>query len=419
MPKLSLATFRALRHRNYRLFFIGQGVSLIGTWITNIATSWLVYRLSGSSFLLGLVSFMSMAPAFLLSPLAGVKVDQWDRHRTLLVTQFLAMLQSLTLAALTLTGHISVPILLVLMALQGVINAFDFPARQAFVSEIVSSPEDLVNAIALNSGMFNAARLIGPSIGGVLIALSSEGMCFLIDGVSYGAVLIALACMKITSRANGEKRRQSVITGFREALGYAFSFRPIGALIILVAGVCFCATPATTLLPVLIAETFHGGADTLGVLMASIGLGSFLAAVYLASRQGPQGLGEVIGVAGCILSASLVGLSAAPSIALALVCGFGVGVGNVSVLASCNTLIQILSDPMKRGRVLSFFIMAVTGMVPAASLAGGWISHYIGANRTIFIGGVLCLGVFTWFISELPGLRRIAQERGRSFRQTD
>ena len=286
---------RALQHRNYRLFFTGQSVSLIGTWMTRIATSWLVYRLTGSALLLGLVGFAGQIPTFLLAPFAGVLVDRWDRHRLLVVTQVLAMLQSAALAALTLAGVINIWHVLALSLFQGLINAFDMPARQAFVVEMVEKREDLPNAIALNSSMVNAARLLGPSIGGVIIAAVGEGWCFPIDAVSYLAVIASLLLMRIAAAPAGEARgdpgcSRSCATGGR----YVAGSPPIRSILLLLALVSLVGMPYTVLMPVFASKILHGGPHTLGFLMAATGVGALLGALFLASRRSVLGLGRVV-----------------------------------------------------------------------------------------------------------------------------
>ncbi|MFS8068724.1 MAG: MFS transporter, partial [Byssovorax sp.] len=284
---------RALRHRNYRLFFSGQSLSLIGTWLTRIATSWLIYRLTGSALLLGVLGFTGQIPTFLLAPLAGVLVDRWDRHRVLVITQVLAMIQSGVLAALALAGVIEVWHVVALSVFQGIINAFDMPARQALVVEMVEDRADLPNAIALNSSMVNAARLIGPSVAGILIAGVGEGYCFLIDTASYLFVIASLLLMRLPRR-EAAARRSRVLTEFKEGLSYAVNFTPIRSVLLLLAVVSLMGMPYTVLLPVIAREVLGGGPNTLGALTAVSGLGALGGALYLASRRTVLGLGRVI-----------------------------------------------------------------------------------------------------------------------------
>ena len=396
--------FRALRFRNYRLFFFGQLVSLIGTWMTTVATAWLVYRLSGSAALLGLVAFSSQIPAFLIAPVAGVLVDRWNRRRVLIVTQALAMLQSFALAALAISGAITVPHILVLCILQGLINAFDIPARQAFVMDVVDDPSDLANAIALNSTVFNGARLIGPAIAGVLVAWVGEGSCFVIDGVSYLAVIVALAAMRLAARPQPVHSR-SVARDLRDGLKYISQFPPIRALLQLVALVSLLGIPYGVLMPVFAREILHGGPGTLGLLMASSGLGATVGALYLASRRTVLGLGRVIVFMTALFGVSLVAFACSRnlwlSVALMAVGGFGMLVQ----MAASNTIIQTIVDEDKRGRVMSFYAMAFMGMAPFGSLLAGSLASRIGAPRTLMIGGVGCLGAAALFAAQLPELR--------------
>ena len=284
---------RALSHRNYRLFFAGQGTSLVGTWITRVATSWLVYRLTGSAAALGIVGFAGQIPTFLLAPFAGVWVDRWSRTEWLVVTQLLSMLQSLALAWLAFSGTITVTDIVLLSALQGIINAFDTPARQAFVVEMVEDRADLPNAIALNSSMVNGARLVGPSVAGVLIAVAGEGWCFLLDGISYVAVIASLLMMRLApAEPRGAEKR--VLVDLRDGFRYAFGFAPIRSVLLLITLISLMGMPYTVLMPLMAATVLHGGPHTLGFLMGATGIGALGGAVYLASRRSVLGLGRVI-----------------------------------------------------------------------------------------------------------------------------
>src|SRR5689334_22061516 len=318
---------RALRYRNYRLFFGGQAVSLVGTWITTTATNWLVYRLTGSAFILGVIAFASQFPAFLLGPFAGILVDRWNRHRLLVVTQTISMLQSLALAALVLSGRITLAWIVALSIVQGLVNAFDMPGRQAFLLTMIESKEDLGNAIALNSSMVNLARLAGPSIAGIVIAAVGEGWCFLIDGVSYVAVIGGLLLMRIVRTDTPLRARGGALRQFTEGLSYAFGFRPIRSIILLLALVSLVGVPYSVLMPVFAATVFHGGPHTLGVLMTSSGCGALLGALWLAQRRSVIGLGRVISVASAFFGIGLITFSFAHVLWLAIPClvvtGFG------------------------------------------------------------------------------------------------
>lgn len=396
--------FRALRYRNYRLYFFGQGISLIGTWLTRVATGWLVYRLSDSAFLLGVVGFAGQIPIFLLSPLAGVVVDRWDRHRLLLATQGLAMLQSLMLAALALTGIITVWQIVLLSIFQGLINAFDTPARQAFVVQMVDRRDDLPNAIALNSSMFNGARLIGPSVAGLLIAWVGEGACFLIDGASYLAVIASLLLMRIPEQVI-EERAEKIIEGLKEGFRYAFGFPPIRSILLLLGLVSVLGFPYTVLLPVFARDVLKGGANTLGFLTGAAGVGALSGAIYLASRKSVVGLGRVITMTGGLFGLALIAFSLSRATWLSLILMYLTGFSMMVQMASANTILQTIVDDDKRGRVMSFYSMAFMGMAPFGSLLAGAAAGKIGAPYTVMIGGALCLAGPAVFAIRLPVLR--------------
>jgi MFS family permease len=387
---------RALRHRNYRLYFSGQSVSLIGTWITRVAQSWLVYRLTGSSLLLGLVGFASQIPTFLIAPFAGVWVDRLDRHRTLVVTQALAMLQSALLAAFSLTHTITVVHVLVLGAFQGLINAFDMPARQSFVVELIEDRADLSNAIALNSSMVNAARLIGPSLAGVLIAAVGEGWCFFVDAVSYCAVIASLLAMRIKPRARRDRHERvtkALVEGFRYVLGTP----AIRAVLWLLALVSLMGMPYQVLMPVMASRVLHGGPHTFGFLMGAAGVGALGGTLYLAARKTSADLGQVVVGAAFVFGAGLCLFSQSRVFALSMPLMFLVGMGMMVQLAASNTVLQILVDEDKRGRVMSFFAMSVFGTAPLGSLLGGAMAARFGAPATLLFGGASCVvGAFAF-----------------------
>ena len=396
---------RALRHRNYRLFFSGQTVSLIGTWMTRIATSWLVYRLTRSSLLLGLVGFAGQIPSFLLAPVAGVLVDRWNRHRLLVVTQVLAMLQSAAMAVLALTGVINIWHVLALSLFQGVINAFDMPGRQSFVVEMVEKREDLPNAIALNSSMVNAARLLGPSIGGVIIAAVGEGWCFGIDAASYLAVIASLLLMRLTPRPRSASRGARVLPEMRAGFSYVAGSPPIRSILLLLALVSLVGMPYTVLMPVFASTILHGGPHTLGFLMAATGVGALLGAVFLANRRSVLGLGKIIPLMSAVFGAGLIGFSLSRTLWLSIPLLFVTGLGFMVQMAASNTLLQTLVDDDKRGRVMSFYTMAFMGTTPFGSLLAGILAQRIGAPQTLLLGGAGCLAAALWFALLLPNLR--------------
>ena len=407
-PKGINLIFRALYHRNYRLFFGGQGISLIGTWMQQIAMSWLVYRMTSSAFLLGLIGFSSQICSFFFSPFAGVISDRWNRHHILVVTQSLAMIQAFVLAILTLMGMIGVHHLIVLSLFLGFVNAFDMPTRQAFVVEMVEKREDLGNAIALNSFLFNGARLVGPSIAGLLISILGEGMCFLLNAVSFLAVIMALLAMKMTPHKR-ESEKTRVLQGFKEGFIYAFGFPPIRTILFFLSWLSLVATANTTLMPVFAKDILHGDAKTYGFLMAAIGVGAIIGAIYLASRRSVLGLGRIIAIASGIFGVGLISFSLSHALWLSLLLLLLTGFGMMVHMASSNTILQTMVDDDKRGRVMSLYVMAFMGMAPFGSLAGGSLAGTIGAPSTLIIGGASCiLGSFL-LMRKLPSLREMGR----------
>jgi MFS family permease len=397
---------RALRHRNYRLFFSGQGTSLVGTWITRVALAWLVYRLTGSAALLGIVGFAGQIPTFVLAPFAGVWVDRWNRYHVLVVTQVLSMLQSFALAALALSGTINIVHILLLSLFQGFINAFDTPARQAFVVEMVEDRADLGNAIALNSSMVNGARLIGPSIAGVLIAVAGEGWCFLLDGVSYLAVIGSLLAMRVTPRALPTQRK-SALGELRDGFHYAFGFAPIRNILLLLALVSLMGMPYTVLMPIFAARVLHGGPHTLGFLMGATGVGALAGAMYLASRSSVVGLGRIIPLASALFGAGLISFSFSHEIVLSMLLLVVAGTGFMVQMASSNTVIQTVLREEMRGRVMAFYAMAFIGTAPFGSLLAGALADRIGAPHTVALGGIACILGAGAFARGLPRLREL------------
>jgi MFS family permease len=403
-PRRAPHLTRALQHRNYRLFFSGQTVSLVGTWITRIATSWLVYRLSGSVFLLGIVGFFGQIPTLILAPFAGVLVDRWNRHRILLITQVLSMLQSVALAVLTFAGIITVVDVLILQVVQGIINAFDTPARQAFVVEMVEDRADLPNAIALNSSMVNASRVIGPSIGGIIIAAVGEGWCFAIDAVSYVAVIASLMAMRIVKleRARPDTR---VLEELKNGFTYVARFAPVRESLLLLALVGTMGMPYTVLMPAIASSVLHGGPHTLGYLMTASGVGALGGALYLASRTTVLGLGRAIVAATMTFGMALAAFSFSRTLWLSLLLMPFVGGGMMVEMASTNTIIQTIVDDQMRGRVMAFYTMAFLGTAPLGSLLAGFVADHIGPMKTILLGGTSCIIAGAIFAMRLPKLR--------------
>jgi MFS family permease len=398
---------RALRFRNYRLFFGGQSISLIGTWMTRLATSWLVYRLTGSEVLLGVVGFAGQIPAFVLGPFAGVWVDRWDRRRTLVVTQILSMVQSFALAALALSNVITVQEVIWLAVFQGLINAFDMPARQAFVVQMVDRREDLGNAIALNSSMVNGARLLGPALAGAMVAATNEGWCFLVDGASYIGVILSLLAMRISVPARVAVHTSHVWHELEAGWRYVVESLPIRSILLLLAIVSLVGMPYTVLMPVMASNVLHGGPHTLGYLMASTGLGALAGAVLLAMRRTVLGLGRWIWIASALFGAALIAFGLSTNFWLSLAVLPLAGFGMIQQMASSNTILQTIVSDEKRGRVMAFYSMAFMGMAPFGSLLAGSVAARLGAPDTIVLSGVLCIAAAMWFAFRLPSVRRV------------
>ena len=394
---------RALQSRNYRLFFEGQIVSLVGTWMTRVATSWLVYRLSHSALLLGLTSFAGQIPIFFLTPFAGVWVDRWNRHRLLVVTQVLSMLQSFALAILALSGIITIWEVIVLMLFQGVVNAFDMPARQAFVVQMVERREDLANAIALNSSMVNGARLIGPAVAGILIAKVGEGYCFLIDGFSYLAVIASLLLMRVSAPL--VSRKSALGSQMTEGWQYVKGSQPIRTVLLLLSLVSLVGMPYTVLMPIFAGTILHGNAHTLGLLMSAAGVGALTGAITLAMRPSVLGLGRIIVWSSAAFGIGLIGLGLSRSLPLTLLAVAIAGFGMMRHMASSNTILQTIVAEDKRGRVMAYYSMAFQGIAPFGSLIAGALAARIGAPWTIILGGMLCLAGAAGFAARLPQIR--------------
>jgi MFS family permease len=399
-------TFRAFKYWNYRLWFSGQGISLIGTWMQRIAMGWLVYRLTNSAFLLGMVGFVSQLPILLITPFAGVFIDRWSRYNVVLIMQILAMIQAFVLAILVLLGAIQMWHVMVLSVILGIINAFDMPARQSFVIEMVDKKEDLGNAIAMNSTMFNGARLFGPSLAGLLIALVGEGICFLLNGVSFIAVIASLLMMKIKPRKIIESQA-SVFQELKHGFSYVYNSPPIKAILLLLGSVSLLSMSYTILMPIIASQTLHGGPSTLGFLMAATGIGAIAGALYLASKTSVLGLERWISKATAVFGLGLVAFSLSRMYWLSMLLMLFVGFGMMVQMACCNTVIQTIIDEDKRGRVMAFYTISFMGTAPFGSLLAGAVASKIGAPNTIFLSGIFCL-IGAWlFRRELPALKKI------------
>jgi len=399
--------FHALRSRNYRLFVAGQSVSLVGTWMQQVAMSWLVYRLTGSAMLLGVVGFTSQIPIIFISPIAGVLADRWERRRLLIIIQSLAMFQAVFLAFVVLSGIVQIWHIILLSLVLGVVTAFDVPIRQSFVVEMVTQREDLGNAIALNSSMVNSAHLIGPSIAGLLVASVGEGICFVVNAVSYLAVIMALAAMRIPPRSHPVHPRRHVTHELHEGFVYAYKSGPIRSILLLVAFISLMGLPYTVLVPVIAKDILHGDAHTFGFLMTAAGCGALLGTLGLATRTSVIGLDRALVTALFLFAAGIAILAFSGSFILSLGGLIVVGFGGMTLLVSCNMILQTILDEDKRGRIMSLLTMAYMGMVPIGSLGAGAMADIVGLRATLLIGSGGCLIAVAVFARQH---RRIREE---------
>ena len=395
-------TLRALRHRNFQLFFSGQLISLVGTWMQNVAQAWLVYRLTGSAWLLGVVGFSNQIPVLLFAPIGGTTADRSDRRRLVIATQVASMTLAAILAWLTLSHRVHVGHILVLAALLGVVNAFDIPGRQSFLIDMVGR-EDLMNAIALNSSMFNGARMVGPAVAGILIARIGEGWCFAANAISYVAVIAGLLLMKVQCplRSNTSSPLADIVEGFR----WANSVKVIRALLLLIGLISLVGMPYTVLMPVFADKILHGGARGLGILMGATGVGALFGALTLASREGVKGLGRLAAWSCAGFGIGLLLFSFSRWFWLSTVLLLPIGYSVMLQMASTNTLIQTMVPDQLRGRVMALYSMMFMGMAPFGALLGGALAQRMGAPATVAVGGVACLLGASWFGRELPALR--------------
>lgn len=400
-----MSFLRAFRYRNFRLFFAGQAISLSGTWMQAIASSWLVYRLTNSAFLLGIAAFAGQIPTFFITPFGGVLADRFDRRRMLVITQTLAMLQAFVLAILSLTGAVAVWHVIVLNIFLGSINAFDIPIRQAFVVDMVENKMDLGNAIALNSLVFNGARLIGPSIAGILIATVGEGVCFLVNGLSFLAVIIALLAMSVQPQEAPGKKSQ-VLQRLKEGFIYTFGNATMKYILLLTVLISVMGMSYVVIMPVFAKDILGGGARTLGFLMGAAGLGALMGAAYLAARKGIEGLEKIIFAAAVIFGLGLIAFSFSSRLWLSLIFILCAGFGIMVQTVGSNTILQNLTHDDKRGRVMSFYAMAFMGMMPFGSLLAGSLAGRIGAPGALFISGAACVIGSLIFSSRFYVIRR-------------
>jgi MFS family permease len=398
------SVFSSLSSRNYRIYFAGQGISLIGTWMQNIAMSWLIYRLTGSVFLLGLIGFTSQIPTFVLSPFTGVLTDRYNRHRIMVLAQVFFMLQAFTMAMLVLYNLIVVWHIIVLSLFFGIISAFDAPARQSLVIDLIDDPRNLGNAIALNSALFNGARLIGPAIAGVTISAVGEGICFLLNAISFVAVIVALLLLKIPLKPVMNKVNR-FREEFTEGIRYTFRSVPIRTLIILLAVLSLVGFPFIVLLPAYAKEILKGSSDTLGFLMSALGAGALTGALIMAARKSVLGLGRVIAINTGLLGLAVVLASLSTRMYFSLTVFYFGGLSMILSLAAINTMLQTIADEDKRGRVMSFYAMALMGTTPIGNLLAGTIASGIGIPYTLLTGGIITMLAGIWFQVNRKSLR--------------
>jgi MFS family permease len=385
------AALRAFRHRNFRLFFVGQGISIIGTWVQSIALSWLMYHLTGSTVLLGLTTFLTQAPVLLVGPFSGWLGDRFDRRSLLVTTQALLLVQALMLGILVLTTETTAALLLAMAALQGVLSGLDTPIRQSFLGEMVPDKADLPNAIALNSFLMNGGRLIGPMIAGLLLALVSEGVCFLVNAASYAAVVSAVVAMKPSSVSHPHASTKRGAERWVDAMRYAWNTPVIRNLLPLVMTVSFFASPYVTLMPVIAREVFGGGPGMLGTLVGAAGLGGVTATAFLATRASLARLERITRIACGTAGLSLAAFSFTTTPVLALPLMFGVGAGIIGTAASVNMQLQSQVDDRFRGRIISLYVMSFLGLAPFGGLWAGFLASHVGATTTLALGGTMCL----------------------------
>lgn len=415
LPQGTLKTiFRAFRYPNYRLFYYGQSISLIGVWVQNIAMGWLLYRLTGSALLLGTVAFAQQIPSLFIMPFAGVLADRFNRRRVLIISQAAAMMVAFVLAFLVLSDLITIPVIIILAAVNGVILAFDTPFRNSFVPDMITEKQDLGNAIALNSSLYNLARFIGPPIGGVLIAWVGEGWCFFINGVSFLAVLASLSAMKVAPQ-KPRLKKLSVLRELREGIDYALNEKSIRYLLILVAMSSFFGLPFQALLPVFAADVLKGGSELLGLLTGALGFGALTGAFYLASRKYVHIIPVAVFRTALVFAVGLGAFALSSHAILSFIMMAITGFGMIVHFNSTNTLIQTIADEDKRGRVVALYSLSFMGITPLGSLAAGWVAEYIGVPYTVFAFSIICVVSALLFGKRLPVVfRKVVRKVGRS-----
>ena len=401
--------FRAFRHRNFRLFYMGQIVSLSGLWMQRVAMNWLVYRITGSALLLGTVDFMTQIPVLLLGSFTGAFLEGRNLRRVIMICQTVSMLHALTLAILTLTGRVEYWHILILAAIVGTSDSFEVPARQGFTIRLVEDEQDLGNGIALTSSLFNVSRLLGPSIAGIVIAAVGEGICFLMNSMAYSATLAALFLMRFRKPLVTEQVRKNVLEGMKEGVRYAASFVPIRNYLATIALVSFFAFPYMVLMPIFAREILGGGPSTLGFLMGASGLGALAGSVMLARRKSPVGLGRIMALAAISLGLTMAALSLSRFLPLSMILMASLGFFMVTIHVSCNTLVQNLVDEDKRNRVMSLFTISSMGISPLGSLNAGWIAGYLGAPATLFAGGIISFFIGVALLRAWPAMWALSE----------
>jgi predicted MFS family arabinose efflux permease len=401
--------FRAFRHRNFRLFYMGQIVSLSGLWMQRVAMNWLVYRITGSPLLLGTVDFMAQIPVLLFGSFTGAFLEGRNLRKIIMICQTISMLHALTLAILTLTGVVEYWHILILAAIIGTSDSFEVPARQGFTIRLVEDEQDLGNGIALTSTLFNVTRLIGPSIAGIVIAVVGEGICFVMNGMAYSATLTALFLMRFKRPLVSEQTKKGVLEGMKEGVRYVADFLPLRNYLAAIALVSFFAFPYMVLLPVFAREILGGGPRTLGFLMGATGLGALAGSVLLALRKSPVGLGKIMAVSCILLGIAMALFSQSRFFPLSLLLMACLGFFMVLTLVSCNTLVQTLVDEDKRNRVMSLFIVCAMGITPLGSLNAGWLASHIGAPTTMLAGGIISFAIGFWLLRSWPAIWALSE----------
>jgi MFS family permease len=406
--KTITGTFRALKNRNYRLFYTGQGISLIGTWMQQVAMSWLIYRITGSAFMLGIVGFCSQVPSLFIFSFAGMIADRMDKRKMLIITQSLAMTQASILTVLVFTESISISHIILLSLAMGIINAFDMPLRQSFVIDTIERREDLANAIALNSSLFNAARLIGPTVAGAVISIAGEGICFLLNAISYIAVIISLVRMTVLFKGQSV-RKSNPLADIKSGIKYTLGFQPIRSIILLLALISFAGIPYMVLMPVFAKTVLHGNAHTLGLLTGFAGFGALTGALYLASKKSVIGLIRIISIATVLFGISLCLFAFSRVLPLSLLFAIFIGFSMIITMASCNTVLQTIVDDSMRGRVMAFYNVAFMGTAPFGSLAAGSLSEKIGPTFTVLSFGCVTIIGALLFITSIPRIKKLVR----------